>query len=118
MTEHTSEQTGEPITEPTAGPTNAYDAGTGEPSPLPVETAVPLPPEAPEPPTARSGFHPVNIGHLVIGLAFVGLAFVWLLVQGDTVDPEDHGWVFGLPWLAAGAVGLAATVLTRTRRAP
>lgn len=69
-----------------------------------------------QPPKPRSGFHPVNIGHLVMGLAFLGLAFVWLLVERDVVEPADHGWVLGLPWLVAGAAGLAATVLSGTRR--
>ena len=60
---------------------------------------------------SRSGWHPVNVGHLVMGVAFVGLAVVWMLVATDAVEVEEHGWVLGLPWLAAGAIGLLATAL-------
>lgn len=63
----------------------------------------------------RSGWHPVNTGHLVMGVAFSGLVVVWALVKGDVVDLADNGWVMGLPWLAAGAVGLLATVLRGPR---
>lgn len=69
--------------------------------------------------TARqrpSGWHQVNTGHLVMGVAFVGLVVVWALLTSDTVDIEHHGWVMGLPWLVAGAVGLVATVLRGPRR--
>jgi hypothetical protein len=61
----------------------------------------------------RSGFHPVNVGHLVMGIAFVGLFVVWSLIDMDAVAVEENGWVLGLPWLVAGAVGLLATVLRR-----
>ncbi len=54
--------------------------------------------DAPERP---SGFHPVNVGHLVMGVAFAGMVLVWALVQGDVVadrgaavadaDPVDRG---------------------------
>lgn len=63
----------------------------------------------------RSGWHPVNVGHLVMGIAFVGLVVVWALVTTDTVDLADDGWVLGVPWLVAGAVGLVATVLRGPR---
>lgn len=63
----------------------------------------------------RTGWHPVNTGHLVMGVAFVGLVVVWALVTGDVVEIEHHGWMMGLPWLAAGAVGLVATVLRGAR---
>ena len=63
----------------------------------------------------RTGWHPVNTGHLVMGVAFVGLVVVWALFTADAVDIEHHGWVMGLPWLAAGAAGLVATVLRGPR---
>jgi hypothetical protein len=66
----------------------------------------------------RSGFHPVNVGHLVMGLAFVGLTVVWVLFQRDVVEIPDDGWVLGVPWLVAGAVGLVASAISGTRRAP
>lgn len=60
----------------------------------------------------ESGFHPVNVGHLVMGVAFLGLTVVWILVVvADVVELEEKGWVMGLPWIVAGAVGLAATAL-------
>ncbi len=65
---------------------------------------------APEP---TSGWHGVNVGHLVMGVAFVGLVVVWGLVRSETVHLRDAGWILGLPWLAAGATGLLATVLRR-----
>jgi len=84
---------------------STYDAREPE---TPLETRDQRPP----------GFHKVNIGHLVMGVAFLGLAFVWLMVEGDVVDPERDGWALGLPWLGAGALGLLATVLSKGRRRP
>jgi hypothetical protein len=63
--------------------------------------------DAPEAPT---GFHPVNIGQLVMGVAFAGMVLVWALVQGDVVETDELRWLMPIPWLAAGAAGLAATV--------
>lgn len=61
-------------------------------------------------PDKPSGFHPVNIGHLVMGVAFAGMVLVWALVQGDVVDSSELRWLMPIPWIAAGAAGLAATV--------
>lgn len=61
-------------------------------------------------PDKPSGRHPVNITHLVMGVAFAGMVLVWALVQGDVVDTDELRWLFPIPWLAAGAAGLAATV--------
>ena len=74
------------------------------------------PPEAPA--RQHSGLHPVNVGHLVMGVAFLGLALVWLLLAGDVIEVEHHGWVLGTPWLVAGAVGIGATVLRHRRTLP
>jgi hypothetical protein len=63
--------------------------------------------DAPEKP---SGWHPVNITHLVMGVAFAGMVLVWALVQGDVVDTSELRWLMPIPWLAAGAAGLVATV--------
>ena len=63
--------------------------------------------DAPEKP---SGLHPVNIGQLVMGVAFAGMVLVWALVQGDVVETDELRWLMPIPWLAAGAAGLAATV--------
>ncbi|GAA1925796.1 hypothetical protein [Nocardioides hwasunensis] len=63
--------------------------------------------DAPEKP---SGFHPVNIGQLVMGVAFVGIVLVWALIRSDVVATGDLRWLLPIPWLAAGAAGLAASV--------
>jgi hypothetical protein len=63
-----------------------------------------------------SGRHPVSIGHLVMGLAFLGLVAVWALVQGGVVDNRDIRWLLPLPWVVAGIVGLLATTLTSRDR--
>ena len=60
------------------------------------------------PPTGR---HPVNTGHLVMGVAFVGLVIVWALLTSDAVQLDNARWILPLPWLAAGAAGLVATLL-------
>lgn len=64
-------------------------------------------------PAARpTGFHRVNVGHLVMGTAFLGLTVVWLLVVAlDAVDLQDAHWLLPLPWLVAGAAGLGAIAL-------
>ena len=64
----------------------------------------------------HSGRHPVSIGHLVMGLAFLGLVAVWALVQGGVVDNRDIRWLLPLPWVVAGIVGLLATTLTSRDR--
>lgn len=63
-----------------------------------------------------SGRHPVNIGHLVMGLALLGIVAVWGLVQTDTVTGDDIRWLLPIPWVVAGAVGLAVTAATGSRR--
>jgi len=63
----------------------------------------------------RTGWHTVNTGHLVMGVAFTGLVVVWALLTSDTVELEHTGWILGVPWLVAGAVGVLASVL-RGRR--
>lgn len=61
-------------------------------------------------PEKRSGRHPVNITHLVMGVAFAGLFLIWALVTSDTVELGEYRWLLPVPWLAAGAAGLAASV--------
>ena len=80
------------------------------------ETAYDEPMTGPLDPEQRQGIrdggrHHVNITQLVMGVAFAGFLVVWALVVGDVVDGEDDRWLWPIPWLVAGAVGLAATVL-------
>lgn len=70
--------------------------------------------------TAGTGFiergrHPVSIGHLVMGLAFLGLLGVWAFVQGDVIDNDEIRWLLPLPWVLAGVAGLTASVLSGRR---
>lgn len=61
-------------------------------------------------PTKESGRHPVNITQLVMGVVFAGVLLIWALVEGNVVEPGEYRWLLPIPWLAAGAAGLAATV--------
>jgi hypothetical protein len=63
-----------------------------------------------------SGRHPVNIGHLVMGIAFLGIVGVWALIQTETVTGDDIHWLMPIPWVVAGVVGLVATAITGPRR--
>ncbi|MDP2775887.1 MAG: hypothetical protein Q8O61_20200 [Nocardioides sp.] len=64
----------------------------------------------------ESGRHPVNIAHLVMGIAFVGLALVWGLHQGDLTENDALRWLLPVPWVLAGAAGLVATAVASHRR--
>jgi hypothetical protein len=63
-----------------------------------------------------TGFHAVSIGHLVMGIAFLGIVGVWGLIQTDTVTGDDIRWLMPIPWVVAGVVGLAASAITGPRR--
>jgi len=56
----------------------------------------------------RDGVHPINVGHLVMGVAFAGLTVIWALFMSDTVDAHDLRWLLPIPWVAAGVAGLVA----------
>jgi hypothetical protein len=58
----------------------------------------------------RSARHPVNVGQLVMGVAFLGLVAVWALIQGDVVGGDDVRWLLPVPWVLAGLAGLLATI--------
>ncbi|MFT3874585.1 MAG: hypothetical protein QM714_18380 [Nocardioides sp.] len=62
------------------------------------------------------GTHPVVIGHLVMGLAFLGLVGIWAAVEYGGVSTEDLRWLLPLPWVFAGATGLLAVTLSGRRR--
>lgn len=66
--------------------------------------------------TTHRGTHPVNTGHLVMGLAFLGLCGIWLAVQAAWVPTEDVRWLLPLPWLFAGAAGLIVLAVSGGRR--
>lgn len=66
---------------------------------------------------STSGFHPINIGHFVMGIAFTGLLVIWALVVTDTADSADLRWLAPMPWLLAGLGGVIAAVLAPRRRA-
>ncbi len=59
----------------------------------------------------ESARHPVNIGHLVMGIAFLGLVVVWALIEADAVGGNDIRWLLPVPWMLAGLAGLLATTL-------
>ena len=61
-------------------------------------------------PTKESGLHPVNITQLVMGVVFAGTLLIWALVEGNVVEPGEYRWLLPIPWLAAGAAGLVATM--------
>jgi hypothetical protein len=70
------------------------------------ETLDPLP--EPDAPSQPSGLHPVNVLHLVMGVAFLGLAAIWALVESGAASASDLRWLLPLPWVLAGAAGLVA----------
>lgn len=63
-----------------------------------------------------SGRHPVNIGHLVMGLVFLTFVGAWGLIQTDVVTGDDAHWLLPLPWVVGGAVGLVVAVVGGVRR--
>jgi hypothetical protein len=67
-------------------------------------------------PQRPSGRHPVSVGHLVMGLVFLGIVGIWALVQTDAVAGDDVRWLLPIPWVVAGAVGLAVSAVTGSRR--
>jgi len=66
--------------------------------------------------TLSSWQHPVNVGHLVMGIAFAGMVLVWALIAGDVVADEDLRWLMPIPWVSAGAAGLVAMAVGARRR--
>lgn len=60
--------------------------------------------------------HPVNVGHLVMGIAFAGMVLVWALIAGNLVADDDIRWLMPIPWVSAGGAGLVAMTLTARRR--
>ncbi len=67
-------------------------------------------------PVTDSWRHPVNVGHRVMGLAFLGLVLVWALIAGDAVADDDVRWLLPVPWVLAGGAGLVAMTVSARRR--
>ena len=61
--------------------------------------------------------HPLNIGHLVMGLAFLGLVAVWAVIVGTDIPADDVRWLLPVPWVLAGGAGLVATAVAARRSA-
>ena len=70
----------------------------------------------PRPGLWAAGSHAVNIGHLVMGLAFLGMVGIWALWTGGVVDEDDLHWLLPVPWVVAGAAGLVATTVSGAAR--
>ncbi len=64
----------------------------------------------------QTGRHPVNVGHLVMGIAFLGIVGAWALIQTDVVAGADIRWLLPVPWVLAGLGGLLAIALSGSRR--
>ena len=70
--------------------------------------------EKPEP--DRGGFHPLQTGYLVAGLLALGVALMWLLTDRGVMEVKDGGVAFSIVLVAAGAVGLIASLGRALRR--
>lgn len=59
---------------------------------------------------------PVVVGHLVMGIALLGLVGVWALVAGDVVEGADIRFLLPAPWVLAGVAGLVALIVSDRRK--
>lgn len=66
-------------------------------------------------PEASSGFHPVNLTHLIMGVAFACFVGIWAAIMLGPLEFDDLRWVLPVPWLVAGSAGLLAATLGRRR---
>ena len=83
----------------------------------PEVTAIAEPTVIAEPPAPRrTGWHPVNVGQLAMGLVFLTAVGVWGLIQSDTVTGDDIRWLLPLPWVIGGGIGLVAAAISSVRR--
>ena len=64
----------------------------------------------------RAWRHPVNVGHLVMGIAFLAIVGAWALIQNDVVTGEQIRWLLPVPWVLGGLGGLLAIALAGRRR--
>lgn len=63
-----------------------------------------------------SGRHPVQVTHLIFGIAFLAFAGIWAALTADVVQTDDLRWLLPVPWLLAGAAGLVASAVGRRSR--
>jgi len=63
-----------------------------------------------------SGRHLVNVAHLVMGIAFLGIVGIWLLVEGGLVGGDDVRWLLPIPWVLGGLAGLLSIATAGRRR--
>ena len=64
----------------------------------------------------QGGRHPVDVGHLVMGVAFLGLVVVWALIHFGGLGVDDFRYLLPLPWVVGGGIGLVALAArSRTR---
>lgn len=68
-------------------------------------------------PDQHGARHPLNVTHLVMGVAFLALAAVWALITTDLIEADDLPWVLPFPWILAGIGGLLAVTLRQRRPA-
>ena len=119
MSDPTDSRTTDPADEPAPEVTD-HEAGStmdSTDSTTTYEPTVELTPEPDsDPAELRTGRHPVNIGHLVMGLAFAGLVVIWALIEGDVIADSDIRWLLPIPWVLAGTAGLLAVTLGNRRR--
>ena len=66
--------------------------------------------------TTSSGRHPVSIGHLVMGLVFACFLALWAVVQFTDISSHDLRFLWPVPWIAGGAVGMVALAVRDRRR--
>lgn len=66
--------------------------------------------------TAASGRHQVSIGHLVMGLVFACFLVLWAVVQFTDISSHDLRFLWPVPWIAGGAVGMVALAVRDRRR--
>ena len=64
----------------------------------------------------RGGRHELNVAHLVMGVAFTGIALVWLVGGVGLLPDGDLRLLVPVPFLLAGGLGLLGIVLSSRRR--
>jgi hypothetical protein len=67
-------------------------------------------------PGRASGRHLVNVAHLVMGIAFLGIVGIWLLVEGGVAGGDDVRWLLPIPWVLGGLAGLLSIATAGRRR--